>query len=61
MQQGHLFPLIREEVRRNLNGYVQAEALLDGIDEYIVPPGLGQLAGLTGALALGIDALRSAR
>jgi len=61
MQQGHLFPLIREEVRRNLNGYVQAEALLDGIDEYIVPPGLGQLAGLTGALALGIDALQSAR
>jgi len=61
MQQEHLFPLIREEVKRNLNGYVQAEAILNGLDDYIVPPGLGQLAGLTGALALGIDALRAVR
>jgi len=60
MQQEHLFPLIREEVKRNLNGYVQAQAILDGIDQYIVPPGLGQLAGLTGALALGMDALQAA-
>lgn len=59
MQQEHLFPLVREEVKRNLNGYVQAEAILSGIEDYIVAPGLGQLAGLTGALALGIDVLQA--
>lgn len=58
MQQGHLFPLIREEVRRNLNGYVNAKAVLEDIDSYIVPPGLGNQAGLSGAVALGIQALR---
>ncbi|RAP74659.1 ROK family protein [Paenibacillus montanisoli] len=57
MHQEHLFPLIREEVRKNLNGYVSAEAVLDGIDAYIVPPGLGDNAGLSGALALGLRAL----
>lgn len=57
MQQPHLLPLIREQVQRNLNGYVQASAVLDQIDEYIVPPGLGTQAGLKGALALGLDAL----
>ncbi|WP_308637482.1 ROK family protein [Paenibacillus silvisoli] len=57
MHQEHLFPLIRAEVRKNLNGYVSAEAVLDGIDAYIVPPGLGDNAGLSGALALGLRAL----
>ncbi|AOZ94800.1 ROK family protein [Paenibacillus crassostreae] len=58
MQQSHLFPMIREEVRRNLNGYVSAEAILNLIETYIVPPELGNSAGLCGALALGIEALR---
>lgn len=57
MKQQQLFPLIRQQVQQRLNGYVQAEAILSGIDEYIVPPGLGDNAGLTGALALGIDTL----
>ncbi|TYP74791.1 ROK family protein [Paenibacillus methanolicus] len=57
MQQEHLFPLIREEVKRNLNGYVSAAAILDRIDNYIVPPGLGNNAGLSGSLALGVEAL----
>jgi fructokinase len=56
MQQKHLFPLIRSEVQKQLNGYVGAEAVLDGIDQYIVPPGLGHNAGLLGALALGLAA-----
>ena len=60
MKQQQLFPLIREEVRRNLNGYVQAEAVESGIDDYIVPPALGDNAGLCGALALGISAYREA-
>ena len=56
MHQKQLFPLIRKEVARNLNGYVAAPAILDEMDNYIVPPGLGDNAGLCGALALGIEA-----
>ena len=57
MKQMHLFPMIRREVQRLLNGYVQAKEILERIDDYIVPPGLGDNAGLAGALALGIEAL----
>lgn len=59
MQQKHLFPLIRSEVQKQLNGYVNAEAILDGIDHYIVSPGLGDNAGLCGSLALGLRALEA--
>ncbi|WP_337098390.1 ROK family protein [Paenibacillus sp. YIM B09110] len=58
MHQEQLFPLIRAEVQRNLNGYVSAEPLLSGIESYIVPPGLGDNAGLCGSLALGLEAYR---
>lgn len=56
MHQKQLFPLVRKRVARNLNGYVAAPAILDEMDSYIVPPGLGDNAGLCGALALGIEA-----
>lgn len=52
MQQGHLFPLIRANVQKLLNGYVQSPAILEHIDAYIVPPGLGSRAGVLGAIAL---------
>jgi fructokinase len=52
MHQGHLFPLIREQVRRLLNGYIQLPMILEKIDEYIVPPALGDRAGVLGAIAL---------
>lgn len=52
MAQHHLFPLIRSETQRALNGYVQSPAILHNIDEYIVPPGLGGRAGVLGAIAL---------
>jgi fructokinase len=52
MQQAHLFPMIRAEVVQLLNGYVQSPAILEHIDEYIVPPGLGGRAGVLGAIAL---------
>ncbi|CAM4086070.1 hypothetical protein PAAL109150_08910 [Paenibacillus alkaliterrae] len=61
MHQKQLLPMVRAEVERNLNGYVSAEALLNGIDEYIVSPGLGDNAGLCGSLALGLAALERAR
>jgi len=57
MHQPQLFPLVRAEVLKALNGYVSSDALAAGIDSYIVPPGLGDNAGLSGALALGLRAL----
>jgi fructokinase len=52
MEQRQLFPLVRGRVRELLNGYLQAPAILDQIDEYIVPPGLGNRSGVLGAIAL---------
>jgi fructokinase len=59
MEQLHLFPLIRTGVQSLLNGYVQSPAILDNIDEYIVPPGLGNRAGILGAVALAERAANS--
>ncbi len=52
MEQQQLFPLVRQKTQELLNGYVQATAVLDGIDQYIVPPALGNRAGVLGAIAL---------
>jgi len=52
MGQSHLFPMVRQKVLELLNGYVQSPAILEHIDEYIVPPGLGSKAGVLGAIAL---------
>lgn len=52
MDQAHLFPLVRQKVQQQLNGYVQSPAILDKIDQYIVPPVLGNRAGILGAIAL---------
>ena len=56
MHQTHLFPMIREKVLNGLNGYVQHPAILENIDTFIVPPGLGDRAGVLGAIALGMAA-----
>lgn len=61
MHQMQLFPMIHEQVKRNLNGYMVAPALESGISNYIVPPGLGDNAGLCGSIALGLRALEEAR
>jgi len=52
MHQPQLFPMVRRNVQRILAGYVQAPALREGIEHYIVPPGLGDRAGVLGALAM---------
>ncbi|MEK3914120.1 ROK family protein [Paenibacillus sp. FSL H7-0331] len=52
MKQKQLFPLIHGQVTQMLNGYVQMDELVSGIDRYIVSPGLGDNAGLSGALVL---------
>ncbi len=51
MEQQQLYPLVRAKVRQYLNGYVQSPAILDDTDNYIVPPGLGNRAGVLGAIA----------
>jgi fructokinase len=56
MEQPRLFPLIRRGVQTLLNGYIQAPAILEHVDEYIVPPGLGDRAGVLGAIALAQEA-----
>lgn len=52
MEQTHLFPLVRRKVRESLNGYVQSPAILDEDDNYIVPPELGNRAGIVGSFVL---------
>ena len=44
-------------MQRALNGYVQAPQLLDDLDGYIVPPALGDRAGVLGSMALAQEAL----
>ncbi|HEY6078119.1 MAG TPA: ROK family protein [Polyangiaceae bacterium] len=58
MQVEQLFPLVREHLIKSLCGYVQADAIITGIDQYVVPPRLGQQAGVAGALALAERAAR---
>lgn len=52
MKQPQLLPLVREGVLKLLNDYVQAPQILEEIDSYIVLPGLGDRAGVLGAIAL---------
>jgi fructokinase len=55
---GHpgLLDLVRERVVSLLGGYLGAELLGERISEYLVPPGLGERAGVLGALALVAEA-----
>jgi fructokinase len=59
MQQAQLFPLIRERVRAKLAGYVASPAIGEGIEDYIVPPGLGKRSGVLGAIALAQQAAQN--
>jgi fructokinase len=58
MQTPHLFPKVRLEFQQLLNGYVQHQAILTHIDDYIVPPALGQYSGVLGTLVLAENALK---
>ena len=53
-----LFPPVRRQVQRLLNGYVQSPQIIQHIDRYIVPPALGNQAGMLGAIALAMDAVQ---
>ncbi|MNP62672.1 putative fructokinase [compost metagenome] len=60
MKQSQLFPLIQSKLQELLGGYVQHPALNQEIGSYIVPPQLGDNAGLVGALGLAKLALAGA-
>jgi fructokinase len=55
MQRGFLFPKVRRKVRELLNRYVASKSLLENIEDYIVPPGLGNQSGSLGAIALAMQ------
>lgn len=61
MAQPQLYDLVRKEVQVVLNGYIGVPQIVEHIDGYIVPPGLGNQAGVLGAIALAQDAARAAR
>lgn len=52
MEQPQLFTMVRRKLQQLLNGYIQSPKILERIDDYIVPPGLGKRAGVLGAIAL---------
>lgn len=52
MKQSALFPLVRRRVLELVGGYIEVPELGSGIDGYIVPPALGDRAGVLGALEL---------
>ena len=56
MRRERLFPAVRRELARLLNGYVQAKAITEEMDSYIVPPELGGRSGVLGAIALAAEA-----
>ncbi len=57
MDQRHLFPLIHNQLKKILNGYIQAKPIIEEMDSYIVPPSLGSRAGVLGALVLAQEAM----
>ena len=52
-----LVEALRRQTQAKLAGYIKAPQLDPGLERYIVTPGLGDEAGITGAIALGRSAL----
>jgi len=58
-QHAGLHAAVRYKVQRGLNGYIQSPMVLEVIDEYIVPPSLGNRSGVLGAIAMAIALVKS--
>jgi len=52
MKQSKLYPLIHQMVKELLNNYLQLPEIIENIQNYIVPPTLGDRSGILGAIAL---------
>jgi len=52
MKKQGLLLAVRNKVKISLNNYVNSPEITENIDNYIVPPGLGDLSGVLGAIAL---------
>jgi len=52
MKQSKLYPLIHQMVKELLNNYLQLPEITENIQNYIVPPTLGDRSGILGAIAL---------
>lgn len=52
MRQSSLLYLVRRKTQELLNGYIRAAEIVEHIEQYIVPPELGENAGVLGAIAL---------
>ena len=60
MQQKFLFPMIRSRTLELMNGYICCKAVDEGLEDYIVEPGLGVNSGVMGAYILARQALEEA-
>jgi fructokinase len=58
MHQQQLFPLIHKKLTELINGYIK---LPEPLSEYITSPGLGNDAGITGAILLGKQAYETGK
>ncbi len=52
MNQAQLFPMIRRKLARRINDYVRSPEISEDMEEYVVPPALGDRAGILGGIAL---------
>lgn len=59
MQYAPLFDMIRRELAVILNGYIRTPQVPEHLDRYVIAPGLGNRAGVLGALALAELAIQS--
>ena len=55
MHQEQLMPMIRSQVKKLLNGYLDTKELQD-LDSYIVLPSLNDNQGIMGAIKLAMEA-----
>jgi fructokinase len=54
MRQKFLYEMVRSSVVSKLNGYISHPMITEQIEDYIVPPGLGEQAGVLGAVGLAL-------
>jgi fructokinase len=47
-----LLAAVRDKLSTFLNGYVRTPQIISGLNDYVVPPALGDDAGVLGAIAL---------